>query len=673
MCGITGLLSPVPISAGVVATMNGLVAHRGPDDEGYLVDGEGGVTEFFGSATAGSVLERHRASADMEETISPSSDMTIVGLALGHRRLAIVDLSAAGHQPMCYRGRLWITYNGEIYNFPEIRKELTSLGHCFASQTDTEVILAAYAEWGSGCLHRFNGMWAFAIYDSRDKKLFLARDRFGVKPLYYWVSPSGVLAFGSEIKQFTVLPGWNARVNGQRAYDFLVWGLSDHTDETMFAGVNQLPPGSCATIDTHAWLEGRSCSRSVPVVTWYRFAPRPFRGSFDAAVDSVRELLTDSVALRMHSDVPVGSCLSGGLDSSTIVCLLNMIRRMDGVESPQLTFSARSESARVDEGKWIEEVVRATRLESKSVTPDGRRVFDERRDVVWYQDEPYGSTSIHAQWSVFRLASSERVRVMLDGQGADELFAGYSSYFGAHLAGLLRRGALLEFGVETISAIRNLDMGLRSLALATAHHTFSSRFVKNVARILGRSPFEPNWLDLQRLGATPLDPFVSRGGRSPSVEELSLSHVRHTNLPMLLHWEDRSSMAHSIEARVPFLDYRLAEYVVGLPASYKINRAVTKRVLRDAMKEVLPDKIRTRKDKIGFATAEQAWMQEGLGVRFIEGIDHATKVSNGIVKPEARSIVQDMVRGRTRFSFLPWRIISFGDWLDRFAVKSDGP
>ncbi len=648
--------------------MNRIVAHRGPDDEGFLALIDGTPTAFFGHDTPRSV-RKHCGAATVE--LGPSSAMQISQLALGHRRLAIVDLSHLGHQPMCYLGHLWITYNGEIYNFPELKVELETLGYRFSSHSDTEVILAAYDAWGADCLRRFNGMWAFAIYDARTRCIFLARDRFGVKPLYYWISPTGMLAFGSEIKQFTILPEWRAVVNGQRAYDFLVWGLTDHTDETLFKGVRQIPGGCCASINLDSWCGPSSSTRRLEVDRWYSLTPKPFGGSFEAAASGLRELLTDSVSLRLRSDVPVGSCLSGGLDSSSIVCLLHAIRSERNIDAAQLTFSARSESKAIDEGRWINEVIGKTGLTSNSVYPSVDALFDESLDVLWHQDEPYGSTSIHAQWNVFRLAASEHVRVMLDGQGADELLGGYFSFFGAYLAETLRRPSVSGFLSEFQAVRRMHAMSLRSLVIATCHHLLRPSLMRAVARLLGRSPFAPAWLDLQRLRAVPEDPFAAGGARGPSVRDLSLSQVRSTNLPMLLHWEDRSSMAHSVEARVPFLDYRVAEYVLGLPSDYKISAAVTKRVLREAMRGVLPEAIRNRTDKIGFATAEELWLRERASQKFLSGIDRTIAVTGGIVREPIRELTRDMIDGKTAFGFLVWRIISFGDWVERFSVSMD--
>lgn len=648
--------------------MNRIVAHRGPDDEGFLALIDGTPTVFFGRDTPWSVRQ-HCGAGTVE--LGPSSVMRVSQLAFGHRRLAIVDLSHLGHQPMCYLGHLWITYNGEIYNFPELKVELETLGYRFSSHSDTEVILAAYEAWGVDCLRRFNGMWAFAIYDAQTRRVFLARDRFGVKPLYYWISPTGMLAFGSEIKQFTVLPEWRSVVNGQRAYDFLVWGLSDHTEETMFKGVRQIPGGCCASINLEDWCRPLGATRSLEVQRWYELVPRPFSGTFEEAARGLRGLLTDSVSLRLRSDVPVGSCLSGGLDSSSIVCLVHAIRRERRIDTAQLTFSARSESKAVDEGRWIDEVICQTGLTSKTVTPCVDAVFDESAQVLWYQDEPYGSTSIHAQWNVFRLAADEQVRVMLDGQGADELLGGYFSFFGAYMAELLRQPSISGFLSEFQAVRRRHAMSLRSLGVATCHHLLPPAAMQAVARLLGRSPFTPAWLDVQRLGAMPADPFAAGGARGSSVRDLSLSQVRSTNLPMLLHWEDRSSMAHSVEARVPFLDYRVAEYVLGLPAEYKINGAVTKRVLREAMCGVLPEVIRSRTDKIGFATAEELWLRKHASQKFLSGIDRTIAAAGGIVGEPVRELAREMIDGKAPFSFLIWRIVSFGHWLERFSVSLD--
>ncbi len=442
MCGISGIISSTLLPKHLLQTMTDCIRHRGPDDEGFVFWSRSGDEVILrgGHDTPDAVFI-----ADLPYT--PSSrdgHETTFFLGLGHRRLSILDLSPLGHQPMCTQdGRYWIVFNGEVYNYIELRSELEKLGHTFISRTDTEVILAAYAQWGEGCLSRFNGMWAFAIYDCKARTLFLARDRFGVKPLYYWTSPDGFFAFASEIKQFTVLPGWQAKLNGQRTYDYLVFGITDHTEETMFSGVFQLRPGHCVTLavdDGSVVSPGKSLSTRA----WYELRPRPFAGSFDDAAREFRDLFEQSISLRLRADVPVGSCLSGGLDSSSIVCVLNEFLRKQGVQSLQKTFSACSDVDRFDERKWIDLVVGKTGVDAHYVYPALDRLFEESPAITWHQDEPFGSTSIYAQWCVFRLAAQNGVKVMLDGQGADEQLCGYHIYFGPHLASQLKRMRLGE-------------------------------------------------------------------------------------------------------------------------------------------------------------------------------------------------------------------------------------
>ena len=303
MCGISGFISNHPQPAAPIWRMSDLIRHRGPDDEGFVLFGDLS-SEPVVAGGPDTPEKSWRAEVPYAPRKLPEQVSNMpVRIALGHRRLSIIDLSPLGHQPMSHQaGRYWITYNGEIYNYIELRGELESLGHNFVSQSDTEVIMAAYAQWGVSCLHRFNGMWAFAIYDTQRQEVFLARDRFGVKPLYYWTAPDGTFCFASEIKEFTAFPGWTARVNAGRVYDFLVRGLMDHTDETLFAGVYQLRAGHAIRLKVGAWRvdpTGR-----VPVEKWYDLKPVVFSGSFTDAAAEFRQRLEDSVRLRLRADAP---------------------------------------------------------------------------------------------------------------------------------------------------------------------------------------------------------------------------------------------------------------------------------------------------------------------------------------------------------------------------------
>jgi asparagine synthase (glutamine-hydrolysing) len=650
--------------------MNRLLRHRGPDDEGYfLITGPGARPIVCGGPDTPPASIRAQLPFRPERDIGECLDTGVV-LALGHRRLSVVDLSPSGHQPMCTDDRrFWIVYNGEIYNHHELRVKLEALGHHFNSSSDTQVVLAAYQEWGADCLSMFKGMWAFAIYDQLSGKLFMARDRFGIKPLYYWNAPGNVFCFASEIKAFTAWPGWSARINPQRAYDFLVWSLLDHTDETMFSGVYQLQPGHfmqvpAGGVNTAAQSDGR-----VAATRWYILQAQRFTGSFRDAAAEFRGRFSRSVREHLRSDVPVGSCLSGGLDSSSIVCVVNQLLAEDGNTGLQSSFSACTREARFDERAWIDIVVADTGVDAHFVYPVLEDLFADLRAITWHQDEPFGSTSIFAQWSVFRLAAGTDVKVMLDGQGADELLAGYHSFFGPRFASLLRSGHLVQLAREMQQTGQLHGHSALLMAMWTADAFLPESLRHRLRARAGKAHATPGWLNLERLGAVAVDPKKSLGAIR-SVEAMSIAQLTASNLQMLLHWEDRDSMAHSIESRVPFLDHELVEFVLGLPDEYKLKSGITKRVQRAGMDGILPDRIRDRMDKIGFQTPEEVWLREQGAPSFIAKLDAAVSASRGILNIECVDMLRDMIAGKRPFNFVIWRLISFGDWVEAFSVDT---
>jgi asparagine synthase (glutamine-hydrolysing) len=639
MCGISALIGPPEkLSAQYIVAMTNLVAHRGPDGEGYL-------------ALCGNELQPL-----MFDPNDPSmvKEMRVL---FGHRRLAIVDLSERGRQPMASAdGMVWITYNGEVYNHLELRVELERLGHHFVSTSDTEVMLAAYLQWGEGCLARFNGMFAFVLVDRRRRVLWAARDRFGVKPLYWWRAPNGMLALASEIKQFTVLPGWRPRLNGPRARDFLVAGAYEHTDETLFDSVRQLRGGETMHVALDDYYK-------VRVDRWYELRAKRFSGSYDDAKTGFRELLTDAVRLRLRADVPVGSCLSGGLDSSAIVCLASELRRCDEAPAPQLAFSALSDSPRYDERHYARAVAQHASIELHMVTPSLDRLLDAVDDLVWTQDEPFGSTSIYAQSEVFRLAAAHRVKVMLDGQGADEALGGYPVFRGTVLAEQaikLQLFCLLrELRVARAGTLRLLMGALVPSAIVD----------RTRRRAVSQSSL---WLDYSRVGVSGAESyFEGESAVRRDFETLSRSQLLVSSLPALLHWEDRSSMAHSVEARVPFLDYRLVEFVLGLPTAAKFYRGISKRVLRESLNEVLPESVASRTDKLGFQLAEDEWMR-AHATSMRGALDAAIRASAGILRPGGLKLFDEFCTGARPYSFLFWRMICFSAWMRRFSIAVAG-
>ncbi len=648
--------------------MSRLLRHRGPDDEGFLIAGSGRAACYGGADTPQRVLESDVGYAPRSRLNAVSGSVD-GGVVLGHRRLSILDLSVHGHQPMSYRGRYWVVFNGEVYNYLELRRELAAQGHTFTSNSDTEVVLAAYSEWGSSCLSRFNGMWALVILDLERKTLFLARDRFGVKPLYCW-NTNEAFAFTSEIKGFAALRSWRARANMPRLLDFLVWSVSDHSSETMFDGVQQLPAGHFALLDVGAALAGDTEARSVEFrpQRWYTPTPRP-RVELGDAAEELRDALTDAVRLRLRADVPVGSCLSGGLDSSSIVCVMSDLLHRAGVRDHLKTFTARSDEGAFDESGYARAVIDRAQSDGVFVTPKPEKLFEDLPRLIWHQDEPFGSSSIFAQWCVFEAARQHGVVVMLDGQGADEALCGYQGFFGSYLAGLFRSGRLLSWAGEMAALRREIGFSwVRSVGYTAAYAAPGALGV--IGRLDGRAYADRGWLGARYAHAFGADPIRAAGGRARSVREMSLAQITATNLPMLLHWEDRNSMAFSIEARVPFLDYRVVELSLGLADSQKVGGGVSKRALRSAMSGIVPEKILARRDKMGFVTAEPLWMKRDVSRKFREALAHAVEALSGVVEPSILERFDEVVSGGRPFDHRYWRVLSAGSWASSFSVRT---
>jgi len=673
MCGITALIrfGGSPEQLRYITAMTDILWHRGPDDEGFALFGRNPLqlSVFGGEDTPVQAYELDMPYAP--QGLVPDLIPEGTELALGHRRLSIIDPTPAGHQPMCSPDRrYWIVYNGEIYNYQELQLELETYGYRFTSKSDTEVLLAAYAHWGRDCLHHLNGMWAFIIYDAHEQKLFISRDRFGVKPLYYWFSSEGLLAIASEIKAFTVLPGWNPRMNAPRVYDYLVSNLLDHTSGTFFAGVYQLRGGEAAE------FRMADIDATLPVYRWYRLESEQFSGTFDEAVTEFKRLLRDSVRLRLRSDVPGGSCLSGGLDSSSIVCLANDLLREEQKEDFQKTFSACSDVKQYDEREYIDEVVDARSIEAHYTYPSFGKLLEQLDEIIWHQDEPFKTTSIYAQWLVFQLAADHGVKVLLDGQGADEQLCGYQWFFGCRYADHFRsmewrqlwRDIKAVKSRHRMSELQSLSMMGYYLLPPSARQIMKAHTTADYVR--------PSWINSDLLSAdydhAPLvgrSP-LARSGPLTTTQSTALDQMLCVSLPSLLHWEDRNSMAHSVESRVPFLDYRLVECIMGLPEEYRINEGVTKRVLREAMSGILPERVRMRMDKMGFCTAEEHWIRHENPEVFRHLLQEAVHDSKGVLKREVLDKLDRMLTGEEPVSALVWRWIIFGRWMRVFNVQT---
>jgi asparagine synthase (glutamine-hydrolysing) len=565
MCGLAGIVHPRGVDGGVLQAMASALEHRGPDGEGFL---------------------RWHPGAPLRAASEPRGEAAdTVGFAF--RRLAILDLSHAADQPMVdAAGELALVYNGELYNYVELRDELRARGHEIRGTGDTAVLLAAYREWGRDCVERFVGMWAFALLDARTQTLLLSRDRFGVKPLY-WARLGDGLAFASEIK--ALLAAGVAREPDERVVRrYLLTGRVDETPATFFAAIRQLPPAHDSVVDLRA--------PGAPRPRRFWAPPDPATGRRRPADDAEHfgALLRDAVRIHARSDVPVGSCLSGGLDSSAVVCVAEELRRADAIPS----YAHRGVSyvpgdVELSERPHMAAVADRTGIAMTYVEPSIDDVIARVPAIVRQQDEPFGSASVAAQWFVFAAAREAGLTVMLDGQGADEYLAGYVGYLRVHAADLAARrraAALARLALDARRRSGSWPIGGReALGLALNGRNGSG----------GGDP--PPAIELMgpalRREAEPADWLVD----PPATLEATLRrHLTAIGLPALLRFEDRNSMAHSIEARVPLLDHRLVEYALALPVASKLRGAETKSVLRRALVGTLPEPVRTRRDKIGF-------------------------------------------------------------------------
>ena len=657
MCGIFGIWNrdgkPLDLARLQQATTR--LRHRGPDDEGYLL----------GATAAG----RTQPAAGRDTVVGglpPVGAMPAeYDLGFGFRRLAILDPSPLGHQPMASAdGRRWIVFNGEIYNYRELRAELAARGYVFRGGSDTEVILAAYDEWGPACLQRFNGMWAFAIWDVDARSLFLARDRFGVKPLYYRAGGAR-FAFASEIKALVGLDDTGFRPDDAALYAYLVDGTlpSARAGDSFFEGVRALPAGH------HLHVTGTQLRQAPYYELPADAAAEPRRP--DDVVAGYRELFEDAVRLRLRSDVPVGSCLSGGLDSSAIVCVVNRLVGADAEDAAsigdrQKTFTAVYETeGRFNERAFAERVLQATGAERNFVVPTAERLDSELTPLIWHQDEPFGSTSIFAQWCVMAEARARGVTVLLDGQGADEALGGYRPYE-IYLADLLRRGRL----PAALAAGRRIDdvagtgvVSLLARALARQLPAASLSRIRRRREAVAARALRPDFAAAVDRGAAADLPHAAWDLHAHYRQQIT-----ETSLPHLLRHEDRNSMAFSVEGRVPFLDYRLVEFSLRQAHRLTIRDGWTKWVLRRAMERTVPDEIVWRRDKVGFETPEREWLGALLASRqdlFADGARVGAYLDLAAARAEAKAVAAGGGSPRRL-----WRWINTELWLRAFSAPA---
>lgn len=652
MCGIAGILQiNGRLNVSSLLRMTGIQAHRGPDDEGYMLGNfhEGRAAVYCGAATPGQVKQSTHVFCPTVELEDQSSGDWSLGF--GHRRLSILDLSPGGHQPMCTPDRkLWIVFNGEIYNYKELRDELKALGCVFNSQSDTEVILNAYQQWGPQCLGHLNGMWGFAIWDTTKHLLFCARDRFGVKPFYY-IYDGARFAFASEIKALLEL-GVLRKANTDLVFDYLVYGLLDHTSETFFEGIHKLPQGQYIIL-----RESGECE----IERWWQLSvSEEFSSTRPDTIyeDEFRALFGDAVRLRLRSDVPVGSCLSGGLDSSSIVCVAtNILKEAGNANAPRMeTFSSCFEQRSIDERCYIDEVIRVTGAGRNYVFPTNEAFLTDLEHLIHCQEEPFNGTGIYAQWLVFKAAREKGVVVLLDGQGADEQLAGYWKFVFFYMMNLWNSGRRFDSFQESLKFFASLEV-IRNLPIRKGLKYLKwGRHFEGISSLL-RNSF------VQRYSMRSYDLFSAK----------NLAHRLHDDiflysLPVLLRYEDRNSMFHSLETRLPYLDVNLAEGVAGMPLNQKI-RGWRKHILRAAMRGILPERVRLRRSKLGFSTPEDQWVRSALQSDGLHSLEKAEFISSFVDTQRVARSAHHFLHHTSRFSATTYfRLLLLERWGRHFGL-----
>lgn len=609
MCGICGIINfnKQHVEESLIRKMMQIMKHRGPDDEGVFMENNVGF---------------------------------------GFVRLSIIDLSLAGHQPMFSNDERYVmVYNGEIYNYIEIREELKKKGYQFKTQTDSEVLLTSYIEWGEPFIHRFNGMWAFMIYDRQLKKGFAARDRYGIKPFYYMCT-NNYLVFCSEIPPLLSFLDHKPKPDYQSIFDFIVFSRTDQTEKTFFDEVKKLQHGHQLSV----------VNSQLSIEKWYNLRERVsntdgFKNSYE-----FKELLSSSIGFRLRSDVPVGVCLSGGLDSSTIVSLL----LKDFNKQDLKTFSAVYNKGQTgDETEFINEY-KPLLKNMFFTTPNADSLYLDLQQFVEAHGEPIPGTSPYAQFKVMELAK-DKVVVTLDGQGADEELAGYIYFFGFFFKDLITHGRVGKLIMEMYNYLTNHRslMGLKSFI----YFMFPER-TRTRVRVDEKGYLMQDFVNQFKNNNSVAGNIYG----SATLNDALLDHFEY-KLEHLLKWEDRNSMWFSIEARVPFLDYRLVEKVLATSSDQIIKKGMTKHLLRDSMKQILPEKIRMRTDKIGFETPQDEWFSNSEWQRIIEGVlgSKSFKERNLIDPQIAKDQYQSYLSGKINISNEIWKWINLELWFRTFV------
>jgi asparagine synthase (glutamine-hydrolysing) len=584
-----------------------------------------------------------------------------------HLRLAIIDLSEGGAQPKWSADRRYcLTYNGELYNYKELRSELSALGHGFSTDSDSEVLIKVWEVWGAEGLTKCIGMYAFALFDTQRKELHLARDPYGIKPLYV-AKTNGGLRFASTYTALSRFPDCPRRIDARYAFEFARYGRIDHLDGTMVAGVRPIEPGMVETWDV---------SNDVPALMDRKVRCRPVYNSanntltFEQAVEALREAFLLSIRLHMRSDVPIGFALSGGIDSSAIVCAARMIE--PGADLNTFTYVAEGNA--VDESHWANTITDHVRAKPHLIRMTSTSAVDSLDELVRAHGSPCNSMGQVAQYRVFQAGHEAGVTVMLDGQGGDELFGGYLFHLGAALAGYIRRGDAANTARLALAASRVARVKWWTIGAWSLDHLLP-RGIKHLARSVAGFEHLPDWINPRwvndRGGAdvATFAPGFDRLRRDVLGERMAYD-LTDLVIPDLLLFEDRNSMRHSIESRVPFLSSPVSTLAYSVPSHYHIGPdAVSKRLLRAALRGIVPDEIRLRRDKVGFEVPQGDWLfAEHDKIEAILDSDVARSI--GLFNHDKLMARWHNIDGPTHRDFLYiWRWMGLILWTSAFDIQ----
>jgi len=646
MCGIAGIVSLEGVNTLELHKMSTVLQHRGPDDEGFLLlDTQNKIHYLKGNDTIAQ-LQNLSHIQDSKFEIQNSK------LGLLHRRLSILDLSPAGHQPMSYAdGKYQLVFNGEIYNYKELRAELKTVGYPFISDSDTEVILAAYKEWGNSCVTKFTGMWALALLDVEKRELFLSRDRFGIKPLYY-TSVKNKFAFASEIKALLELDFVESEANMTSVFEYVCFGATADPSSNLFRQIKPLSPGHNLVLKLGSLHTEINCYYNLEKNIEAYALPTE-----DNIQKTFEALLDNSINIHLRADVPVGSTLSGGLDSSTLVAMAS--RKMQG--NTFKTFTAAYHEKDIDESDFARKVIVSQKnIDGHFIYPNANTYWQDIDKLIWHQDLPINSTSMFAQWEVMKLARQENIKVLLDGQGADEILGGYYNFAGLYLIEKLKRGNILSFFAEK-NELKNKFAPNINNALGRAAYYYLPEFAQRNIRAkkrLGMGFIKANYQNQLANIDVP-----ARGGKT--FREQSLLSTQF-GLQDLLRYEDRNSMAFSIESRVPFLDHRLVEFSIALNNDWKIKNGWTKYILRKTAEPLLDKEVVWRKYKMGFLTPQKLWKLQSK--KELDTFVNEVKMPMFLDKDYLLKLNNADINDSSHLSEF-WKIVSFLKWAEIFKVR----